>query len=411
MERPCTKGPRSLILTTTERPVAALVTNTAIEARCFPAASYHQEAGTPHNEGLTNKRKRRKLRRSLHPSSVHSEEARQGNVMAIVTDNFTITAQGTGQLVAQMQLSIDNDSRIVTDVSGQIYGQTISGLSDYLNPSNTVYEQFWFGMLGRVEYYFNFENVSVSAGGVQYNIVGSTQPPNMVATVTGSNGSQTNGTSTSQLFSRSLIPPICFVTGTRISTSRGEVAVEGLQVGDMAHTASSGLRPVVWIGHREIDKPAHRQAPVRVRAGAFGPDLPARDLFLSPGHPVLVGADADHEGGVLVPVMCLINGTTITREPVASVTYWHVELDAHDILLAEGLPAESYIDGGDRAFFSEASDHALHNPDFVVPGWDGRCRPVAVDGPLVETERRRLDKVLAADLEAQCEWEAPHVFA
>ncbi len=60
-------------------------------------------------------------------------------------------------------------------------------------------------------------------------------------------------------------------------------------------------------------------------------------------------------------------GTSIAREPVSSVTYWHVELDSHDILLAEGLPAESDLDRGDRPFFIESSDHALHNPDFVVP--------------------------------------------
>ena len=208
---------------------------------------------------------------------------------------------------------------------------------------------------------------------------------------------------------------LCFVSGTLIRTSRGEVAIEDLQVGDRAVTASGALRPITWIGHREISAGSgslsFNQQPVRVRAGAFGHDLPARDLFLSPGHPVLVGADADNEGGALVPVMCLINGTTITREPVASVTYWHVELDAHDILLAEGLPAESYIDGGDRAFFSEASDHALHNPDFVVPGWDGRCRPVAVDGPLVEAERLRLDAVFAGSLSAQCEWDAESAWA
>ena len=203
---------------------------------------------------------------------------------------------------------------------------------------------------------------------------------------------------------------VCFATGTQILTSRGDVAVEDLQVGDRAVTASGALRPITWIGHREMaarsGSLSFNQQPVRVRAGAFGHDLPARDLFLSPGHPVLVGADADNEGGVLVPVMCLINGTTITREPVARVTYWHIELDAHDILLAEGLPAESYIDGGDRTFFSEASDHALHNPDFVAPGWDGRCRPVAVDGPLVQAERLRLDAVFAGTLAAPCAWDA-----
>ena len=208
--------------------------------------------------------------------------------------------------------------------------------------------------------------------------------------------------------------PVCFTTGTLIRTALGEVAVEDLRVGDLAVTTSGTLRPITWIGHREMTAadaalPFHQQ-PVRVRAGAFGHGLPARALTLSPGHPVLVGANADNEGGVLVPIMCLINGTTITREPVASVTYWHVELDAHDILLAEGLPAESYIDGGDRAFFVEASDHALHNPDFVPAGWNARCLPVAVGGPVVDAERQRLDAVFAGALSEQCGWEAAQQF-
>ncbi len=193
---------------------------------------------------------------------------------------------------------------------------------------------------------------------------------------------------------------VCFTTGTRIRTTRGEVAVEALRIGDEAVTASGALRPIAWIGHRDLDGAGrtlpHDQQPVRIRKGAFGSGLPTRDLRLSAGHPVLVGADADGEGGYLVPVMCLINGTTIAREPVAAVTYWHVELDSHDILLAEGLAAESYLDWGDRPFFTEASDHALHHPDFVVPGLSARCRPVAVDGPVVEAERVRLSGVFAA---------------
>ncbi|SOR26786.1 conserved protein of unknown function [Methylorubrum extorquens] len=202
--------------------------------------------------------------------------------------------------------------------------------------------------------------------------------------------------------------PVCFTTGTLIRTARGEVAVEDLIVGDLAVTASGLLRPITWIGNRTLgakgDALPHNEQPIRIRAGAFGPRLPARDLRLSHGHPVLIGDDANGEGGVLVPVMCLINGTTITREPVASVTYWHVELDSHDILLAEDLPAESYIDGGDRSFFTEASDHALHNPDFVPTAWDARCRPVVVDGPLVDAERMRLDAVFAGLLSEQCGW-------
>ena len=209
--------------------------------------------------------------------------------------------------------------------------------------------------------------------------------------------------------------PVCFVTGTRIRTARGEVAVEDLRVGDRAVTASGALRPVIWIGHRSLDGAGktlpQAQQPIRIRAGAFGPGLPVRDLSLSPGHPVLVGADAEGQGGHLVPVMGLINGTSIAREPATAVTYWHVELDSHDILLAEGLPAESYLDWGDRPFFTEASDHALHNPDFVVPGLAARCRPVAVDGPVVEAERARLSGVFAAALGEACAWDEAERFA
>ncbi|TXN79061.1 Hint domain-containing protein [Methylobacterium sp. WL8] len=221
--------------------------------------------------------------------------------------------------------------------------------------------------------------------------------------------SRTRFTSDGDTSLNSYAAPVCFTTGTLIRTSRGDVAVEDLVVGDRAVTASGALRPITWIGQRDLDGAGnvlpHDQQPIRVRVGAFGSGLPARDLRLSPGHPVLVGAAEDQLGGALVPIMCLINGTTIAREPATSVTYWHVELDAHDILLAEGLPAESYLDWGDRPFFTEQSDHALHNPDFVVLGLSARCRPVAVDGALVEAERARINAVFAAELAGHCAWD------
>ena len=203
------------------------------------------------------------------------------------------------------------------------------------------------------------------------------------------------------------IVPVCFVSGTLIRTARGDVAVEDLAIGDLAVTSSGEHRPIRWLGHRTIDCRKHpdRQSvmPIRVAAHAFGPATPSRDLFLSPGHPVLVGADEDGSGGHLVPIMCLINGTTIDRVEVDHVTYWHIELDEHDILLAEGLPAESYIDLGSRLWFAGA-DGALYDPDMAPPGTPDRCRPVAIDGPLVEAERRRLDAVFAMRLEAACAW-------
>ena len=193
---------------------------------------------------------------------------------------------------------------------------------------------------------------------------------------------------------------ICFATGTRIRTARGEIAVEDLRVGDQAVTVGGKQRPIRWIGSRSLDGCGaalpFAQQPVRIRAGAFGDGLPVRDLFLSPGHPVLVG-------GHLVPVMSLVNGTSLARMPATAVTYWHVELDAHDILLAEGLPAESYLDLGSRPWFA-GSDAPLHDPEFAAVDAPGRCRPVALNGPVVEAERRRLDAVFATALARACAW-------
>jgi hypothetical protein len=83
---------------------------------------------------------------------------------------------------------------------------------------------------------------------------------------------------------------------------------------------------------------------VRVVAGAFGGGLPGRDLWLSPDHAVLVGE-------VLIPIRYLVNGATIVQVAVDAVTYWHVELERHEVIVAEGLPCESYLDTGNRGAF------------------------------------------------------------
>ncbi len=133
----------------------------------------------------------------------------------------------------------------------------------------------------------------------------------------------------------------CFAEGTRILTVRGEVAVELLRVGDLVPTVlDARAMPVIWLGHRRVKCRA-----VRIQAGAFGPDLPHRDLLLSPDHAVLVG-------DVLIPVRYLVNGTSIFETPIDAVSYWHVELPHHEVLLAEGMRCESYLDTGNRFTFT-----------------------------------------------------------
>ncbi|MCJ2044243.1 Hint domain-containing protein [Methylobacterium sp. J-078] len=182
----------------------------------------------------------------------------------------------------------------------------------------------------------------------------------------------------------------CFASGTLILTDRGEVAVEELAVGDTVVTASGAHRPIVWIGQRSIDCTRHRIPdaiwPVRVLAGAFGEDLPRRDLWLSPDHAVRVSVLDE----VLIPVKHLVNDATITQVKSETVTYWHVELDAHDILVAEGLPTESFLDTGVRNGFENAGAFMALHPDFSPLSMDGFCLPLVQEGPIVDAVRVRL---------------------
>lgn len=189
----------------------------------------------------------------------------------------------------------------------------------------------------------------------------------------------------------------CYVTGTRIATARGEVAVEYLAVGDCAVTAAGRVRPICWIGHRRIAcrTYGHLQEvmPVRVAEGAFGPGRPGRDLMLSPGHCVCV----DVLGEVLIPIIALVNSATIEQIEVEHVTYWHVELDSHDILLAEGMPAESYLDMGNHGFFSQGSPapsvvgiQASPDAGPAARTYADYCRPYRASGALIAVLRERL---------------------
>lgn len=179
--------------------------------------------------------------------------------------------------------------------------------------------------------------------------------------------------------------PPCFRAGTLIATPMGDAAVEKLCEGDAVVSARGGIERVVWIGHRRVDcryRPDPKQVwPVRVTANAFGPQRPQCDLWLSPNHAV-------YFADVLIPVKYLINGTSIMQVSVDEVTYYHVELPRHDLLLAEGLPVESYLDTGDRSNFANSGDVLRLFPDFfdassrvaALRGAHG-CAPLVVCGP------------------------------
>ena len=92
--------------------------------------------------------------------------------------------------------------------------------------------------------------------------------------------------------------------------------------------------------------------------------------------------------GVLIPVRLLINDETIASVPVESVTYYHIELEYHDVLLAEGLETESYLDAGDRASFANGAGAVTLFPDHAARSWEMRgCAPLVSNGPEVAKAR------------------------
>jgi hypothetical protein len=181
-----------------------------------------------------------------------------------------------------------------------------------------------------------------------------------------------------------------YAQGAQIRTPGGDAPIETLRVGERVLTSSGESRPIKWIGRRDFDCRQHPDPaaihPVRIAADAFGPNRPSHDLLLSDAHAVCM----DFCGEVLIPVGNLINGATIARVEVDTVSYWHIELDSHDILIANNLPAESHMEMDERVFFEEAG--AELDP-FVRGGgktYDDFCLPVVTEGRVLDFARQRL---------------------
>ncbi len=181
----------------------------------------------------------------------------------------------------------------------------------------------------------------------------------------------------------------CFMAGTRIATDQGEVAVEDLQVGNTVKTTIGGKpEKIVWIGQRTIDCARHPQPkqvwPVRISAGAFGRGKPSRDLWLSPDHAIYIE-------DVLIPVKHLINGSSIAQVPCTSVTYYHIELRHHDVVLANGMTAETFLAGANDGVFADKGGPVALHPDLSSRLWEAEgCAPLVVTGPALEAARRQV---------------------
>lgn len=180
----------------------------------------------------------------------------------------------------------------------------------------------------------------------------------------------------------------CFVRGTHIGTPQGEVLVEDLTIGQPVSTLSGAAQPVKWVGRRAYaaDFVGARPAnyPVRIRQGALGGGLPHRDLLVSVNHALYLD-------GWLIEAGNVANGRSIEhlRQWSGPIEYFHVELERHDVIFAEGAPTETYLDCWNRFMFQNSESFRSLHPDFRISDqveFSGRL----VSGPALDAVRARL---------------------
>lgn len=190
--------------------------------------------------------------------------------------------------------------------------------------------------------------------------------------------------------------PACFATGTRIAVPGGERPVEDLRPGDLVTISDGRAVPVRWIGRQTVHKAfcSQRTQPVRVGAEALGPGQPHADLVLTSDHALVID-------GFAITAGALANGTTIAAVPLEAqpdqMTFHHVETEAHEVLLANGAPAETFGGGATRRLFDNYRDYVDRYgaerdiPEMPLPRiLSARLVPAAIAARLA----RRADRLL-----------------
>ena len=189
---------------------------------------------------------------------------------------------------------------------------------------------------------------------------------------------------------------VCFAKGSLIAAEQGSVAVEKLKVGDKVLTVTGKYETIKWVGHRRVNCNKHSRPteawPVKVSKDAFGAGMPNQDLYLSPAHSVYVY-------GHLVPIIHLVNDVTIVQEERPTVIYYHIELDHHSVIYAQGLPSETFLDSTNRKFFMTASSNvtSLADADEEFSEMAGRDKylancfaPFVTEGPVLDAIYEKL---------------------
>jgi len=144
----------------------------------------------------------------------------------------------------------------------------------------------------------------------------------------------------------------CFARGTLIETPHGQLPIEQLEDGDEVLTRDAQAKLIAWIGCRRltgIELVLNPQLqPVRIMAGALTGGRPGQDLLVSQGHRLLVddwrAPYLFGEDEILVPAQSLWNGTNVVIDcPLGGIDYFHLLMDDHSLVCANGLWAETMM--------------------------------------------------------------------
>ena len=305
------------------------------------------------------------------------------SVSGAVPANETITFAGTGGTLAL------SDAIAGTDVAGTIYGFSPSGtidLRDVSYDATGISENISGAALG-TDPTDSDQAIVVTENGNTYYL---DLDPAQVFLTTPTFALNPDSTGTGTDITENTTP--CYCRGTRIQTRHGQKRVENLKIGDRVMTKAGVTRPIKWIGRRSYGgRFILRQKdilPICIKAGALDENVPRRDLWISPLHAMFFN-DKDLNG-VLIEAKDLVNGVSIVQaERVEKVEYFHVELDTHDVIVAEGALSESFIDDDSRGLFHNAYEYRLLYPD-TAAATAQYCAPRLDHGYQVEDARRRI---------------------
>jgi Hint domain len=198
----------------------------------------------------------------------------------------------------------------------------------------------------------------------------------------------------------------CYLKGTMIATPRGERAIDSLEIGDLVTTASGDSKPVKWIGRWKAEKLSDQSwewahVPVKIARGALDGALPHRELYVTDMHCLLVD-------GVLIPAIDLVNGVSIMKElpPTDELEYFHVELEGHDIVIANGAHSETLsVEAGDRQRFDNGDEYLqLYGSE---PTCMTKCAPLYANN----TRGKELLSRIRTTVAPICDVRLPHEIA